>query len=371
MKVRTVQIWGIALLFMGMSLLPMAHVSAAADDGTLNLVTSPLPINLHAAPGSTITTDLLIKNGSTHPENLKVTLMKFSAYGEQGKPSIQERGAGDDYFDWVKFSSSTFAAAPNKWVTIKMTITVPQKTAFGYYYAAVFSRADKPQKAIPGQNTLLGSSAVLILLAVDQPGANRTASVTGFSVDRHIYEYLPASFSVKIRNSGNVHLIPTGNIFITRGKTPVSTLHVNAANRNVLPASNRIFTTEWDDGFPAYVKKEAGGQVILDNHDKAVSELKWDLSKISHLRIGKYTAHLLMAYDNGKTDVPIESTLTFWIIPWRLVLAAIAIPVIPAVLVYFWSNWRFKRRLVKHEAQTTTQHNGPDTMPGGKPAKKP
>jgi hypothetical protein len=333
---------------MAISLLPVeiAH-AASADDGTLNLVTSPLPINLHAAPESTISTDLRVKNGSTHPETLKITLMKFSAYGESGKPAIAERGEGDDYFDWVKFSSNTFMAPPDQWQTIKMTITFPKQAAFGYYYAVVFSRADQTVKPKAGQNVLLGSTAVLVLVDVASPGASRNANVTSFSADKHFYEYLPSTFSVRIHNAGNVHLVPTGDIFIKRGKTAVATLHVNAANGNVLPGSNRVFTAKWEDGFPAYTAKEAGGQVILDKNDKPVTYLKWDFAKVSHLRIGRYSAHLLMAYDNGNTDVPLEATLSFWVIPWRLILLAIAIPVIPAILVYLWTNWRFKRRLAR------------------------
>jgi hypothetical protein len=363
MRFRRVPLLMMTILFVAVSILPVVLAgtvfAADSDEGTLNLVTSPLPINLRATPGTTTTTDLLVKNGSTHVEHLKVTLMKFTAYGETGKPSIQERGSGDYYFDWVKFSANTFEAPPDKWVTIKMTITIPKQTAFGYYYAAAFSRATKPQQAKSGQNTILGSSAVLILLAIDQPGAKRVASVNSFTANKRFYEYLPAQFEIKIHNSGNVHLIPTGNIFITRGKTPVATLKVNSANRNVLPATNRIFTTDWEDGFPAYAKKELGGQVVLDKSDKAVSELKWDLSKLSHLRIGKYTAHLLMAYDNGKSDIPMESTLTFWVIPWRLIIAAIAVPTIPAILVYLWSRWLFKRRLSKIDGAASTQNKKP------------
>jgi hypothetical protein len=353
---------------MGMTLLPIGQAHAAsADDGTLNLVTSPLPINLKATPGSTITTDLRIKNGSTHSEKLKVTLMKFSAYGDTGKPSIQERGTGDEYFDWVKFSSSTFTAPPEQWVTIKMTINFPKQAAFGYYYAVVFSRADQPTKAKPGQNLLLGSSAVLVLVDVASPGAKKTANITSFSADKHFYEYLPATFSIKINNSGNVHLIPTGNVFIKRGGTTVATLHVNAGNRNVLPASNRVFTTNWEDGFPVYTAREAGSQVVLDKNDKAVMFLKWDFSKVSHLRIGHYSAHVLMAYDNGTTDVPLEATVSFWVIPWRLILLAIAIPTVPSVLVYMFTNWRFKRRMEKERTkeQATAEHSPK------KPRKKP
>lgn len=337
-----------------------------AESRTLNLITSPLPINLQATPGSVVTTDLRIKNGSPYPERLRVSLMKFTAFGEEGKPGIQERGPEDDYFDWVSFSKPAFTAPPDQWVTLQMTIKVPKNAAFGYYFAAVFSRDGQPAKAGNGKNVVLGSSAALVLLDVSAPGAVREAAITAFSADKRVYEFLPASFSVKIKNSGNIHLIPGGNIYIKRGDSVVATLPVNSGNGNVLPGSNRIFTTAWRDGFPVYADKEAGGRVMQDANGKPVRELRWDSSRISKLRIGRYSANVLMAYDNGKTDVPIEAALSFWVIPWRLLAAAAAVILVPAIVVYALTSWRFKRRLAKQEEPQQRQ-----PKKAGRPRTKP
>jgi hypothetical protein len=309
----------IALLILALFTPPLS--AASSTEQPFNLITSPLPISLSGPPGSTLTTDIRIKNGSTYPEKLKVTLMKFSAYGEEGKPAIQDRGPGDDYFDWVSFSSQTFDAPPNVWQTVHVTIQLPKTAAFGYYYAAAFSKAEAPAKAGARQNVLLGSTAVLMLVEAKVPNAKRTATVAGFSADKRVYEFLPASFKVRIHNGGNVHLVPTGNIFISRGKKTIATLGVNQARGNVLPNSNRVFTADWQDGFPVYTAKEAGGKVVLDNNNQSVKDLKWDFAKAAKLKFGRYTARLTMAYDNGKQDVPLEAVVSFWVIPWRLLAA--------------------------------------------------
>ena len=319
------------------------QAQAAPNDGSLNLVTSPLPISLSGPPGSTLTTDIRIKNGSNHDETLKVSLMKFSAYGDEGKPAITERQSGDDYFDWVSFSPQTFNAPPNEWITVKMTVKLPKSAAFGYYYAAVFSRAGAPEKSSGRQNIIIGSTAVLALVEAQVPNAKRTAAIASFSADQRFYEFLPATFKVKVRNSGNVHLIPTGNIFINRGNKTVATIKVNSAQGNVLPNSNRVFTSVWKDGFPVYLDKESGGQVVLDKAGKPVTDLKWDFSKASKLRFGHYTAHLLMAYDNGKQDVPLEAVVSFWVIPWRVIGMTILIIALPALLVYLIMKRRFNK----------------------------
>lgn len=337
---------GLAMLLIALSLAG-GRAKAQTSDGSFNLVTSPLPINLSAKPGTTLTTDIRIKNGSVTTEKLKVSLMKFQAYGEEGKPSLADHEAGDDYFDWVSFSPATFDAPHDEWITVKMTIKLPASAAFGYYYAVVFSRASEPAKPKDKQNVIVGSTAVLVLVDAQVPNAKRELNITSFSADRKSYEFLPASFTVKLKNNGNVHVIPSGNIFITRGGKNVATLDVNSAAGNVLPGSNRIFTAAWREGFPVYSQKEAGGKVLLDDKGKPITALSWDLSKVSKLRIGHYNARLLMAYDDGTRDVPLEANLSFWVIPWRLIFLAIAVPVVPSVAVYMIMKWRFKRRALK------------------------
>lgn len=332
----------LVLLVAGVLLSP-TPTHAQVEDG-FNIVTSPLPINIQAVPGTTVSTNIRIKNGATKTEKLKVSLMKFSAYGEEGKPSIAERAPGDDYFDWVSFSPQTFDAPSNQWINVKMTIAVPKTAAFGYYYAAVFSRASAEVPTSSKQNVLVGSTAVLVLLDAEVPGAKRTATISSFTTDKRFYEFLPTNFTAKVHNSGNVHLIPSGNIFISRGSKQIATLTINSAGGNVLPKSNRIFTVDWKDGFPVYTQKESNGAIVLDANDKPISTLRWDFSKISRLKFGHYTARLVMAYDNGTRDVPLEATVSFWVIPVRAIAIILIIPIVPSLIVYLFMRRKSSKR---------------------------
>jgi hypothetical protein len=291
----------------------------AADEG-LNLVTSPLPINLVTSPGSTVSAQLKIKNGSTEAETLQVGIMKFSAFGEEGKPRLTDREKGDDYFDWITFSENDFVLNPNEWKTITAYINVPESAAYGYYYAITFQRKNDDNPGGPRSNKVVGATASLILLEVRVPNAVRDVEVLQFSTPQKIYEFLPAKFFIKLKNKGNVHVAPRGNIFIDRwGQKDIMTLEINDLKGNVLPDSNRIFESEWNDGFPVYQEKVIDGRVVTDRAGKPERQLKWDFSQVPKLRWGKYTANMLLVYDDGQRDIPIEGELTFWVIPWRLV----------------------------------------------------
>ena len=315
---RQLKAWALVfLLGLSLSVNFSAPVYAA---GAVDLSTSPLPINLSAAPGTSVSTDIRIKNNS-QTQTIKVSLMKFSAYGESGKPALQDRGPGDDYFDWASFSPSVFTAPTGQWQTVKMTINIPKDGAFGYYYAAVFT----PNNVKPtGKgNVLLGSTAVLVLLDVQNPHAKRSLQIVSFIAGKRFYEFLPATFSLKLHNNGNVHLLPHGNIFINRGSKQVASLIVNTQQGSVLPGTNRIYDVPWNDGFPVYAEKQQGGRTVLDNAGQPVSQLKWDWSKFSKLKIGRYTAHLTAVYDNGTRDVPVDATVSFWVVPWRIIAALV------------------------------------------------
>jgi hypothetical protein len=312
-------------LFLLLMLVSAAKILAA--DSGLNLVTSPLPINLVTTPGSTVSAQLKIKNGGTQSEDLQIGLMKFAAYGDEGKPVLMDRAKGDDYFDWVSFSENEFTLDPNEWKTITMNINVPKTAAFGYYYAVTFSRKNEDITGGPRSTKVIGATATLVLLEVRVPNAVRNIEVLQFSTPQKIYEFLPVTFTIKLKNTGNVHVVPKGNIFIDHwGETKdTAILPVNDLNGNVLPDSNRIFETTWTDGFPVYQQEMNGDKVAMDKNGKEITQLTWDFSQVPKLRWGKYTANLLLVYDDGTKDVPIEGSLTFWVIPWRILGAGVVV----------------------------------------------
>ncbi|MBP9697662.1 MAG: hypothetical protein KBD65_00495 [Candidatus Moranbacteria bacterium] len=316
-------------ILLGLSLfvfILLASPVQAQTEGGLNLITSPLPISLTTEPGTSISTDLKIKNGGLQDEELKITLMKFRAYEESGKPQLMEREDGDIFFDWVHFSEPTFTLAPNEWKTVTATFDIPQEASFGYYYAFVFSRAEEEKPREERQTALVGGTAVLVLLEARVPDAKRQVEVTEFSLDHAFYEFLPATFTVKLKNTGNVHIAPRGNIFIDQGSTKdIAILEINQEKGSIIPNSSRIFDTVWNDGFPLYENKVVDGKVVLDENGQAEKKLTWDWNNASKLRFGKYTAKMLLIYDDGQRDIPIEGEVSFWVVPWRLMLVAIVV----------------------------------------------
>jgi hypothetical protein len=308
----------IALGLSTITLIALSSLPALAAPA-FNLTTSPLPILLATKPGQTVSTKLRVQNSGTQAVNLRVDLKKFKADGVSGKPQLADRGAGDDYFDWVSFSPQRFKADPGVWNNVTMTIKVPADAGLGYYFAPVFSIDSTSQGGPTATNAsqLQGGTAILVLLDVQVPGEKRQLQISSFTANKHLYEYLPANFTVKIKNSGDIHLSPAGNIFITRGKKTIATLDVNPNGGNILPRSSRDFATAWSNGFPVFEIKRDHGQVVTDKRGQPVYRLNWNFGHANHLRFGHYTANLVLTYDNGTRDVPVTASVAFWVVPWK------------------------------------------------------
>lgn len=328
-------------------IIPLPALAQPASDPGISLQISPLPIELSAKPGTSVSTNLRVRNAGTRDEKLQVRLLKVTA-GDDGAVHLSQPGPSDEFVSWVHFSKTVFDAPPGQWQDIAMTVNLPKSAAFGYYFAVEYLRADAeaPQA---GKAVARGAVATFILLNADAPGAKRQAQIVSFSSDKKSYEFLPAGFSIKVRSTGNVHVAPHGNIFITRGGKQVGSIAVNSAMGNVLPGSSRFFEAAWTDGFPVYQPKQQNGQPVVDKNGQPQKELKWDFSRANRLRFGHYTAHLVMVYDNGSRDVPMDAYVSFWVVPWRLLLGALV--VIIFMLLGFWSTFSKWYKIIKRRVK--------------------
>lgn len=311
-----------------------------AEEG-FNVITSPLPIKLTTTPGKTVEAELRIKNQGNKSEGIKVGLMKFSAKGQTGEPNLYDLTPSDKFGSWVHFSPEQFVAQPNVWITVKMTINVPESADLGYFMAVTFSPANFPGS--PNATSLKGSAATLVLLNVKTPNEKRVLKLADFTVDHKLYEYLPTTFTVKVHNTGNVYISPVGNIFIQKSGKKVATLNFNEPAGSVLPGSYRLFNQEWQDGFPVFKQRLVNDKPVLEKSGKTKQDLRWDFSRVDKFRFGKYSATLLAVYDDGTRDVPVEATVSFWVIPWKLILLAVLILLIVGLGVFVFIRSFFRK----------------------------
>ncbi len=290
-----------------------------ANDG-FSLQVTPSPIISTIEPGKKSELEFKVKNGSSKPEKLKVELKSFEINPQTNDVKIKDE-TPSEVADFVSFSNPSFTAEPGEWFTHKLIVDTPQNAGFTYNFVVLISRASAPDK-VDGGSALEGSVAIFALLSTNRPDAVKKLEIASFTSANKLYEYAPASFDLVVKNSGNTFVQPEGNIFIGRSadeKNPISVIQINPGNGYTIPGANRTLKASWEDGFP---RRDENGKLI------------WDWSKLSQIRLGKYTAQATLIYDDGQRDNAITSTLTFWVIPWKILLGVLLFLIILLVGIY-------------------------------------
>lgn len=320
------------------AVLVFTPVSAQAAEGEFYLQVSPSPLVATLKPGQTSTLDLKVRNAGTQTEKLTISPQSFTV-NSNGSVAMNDTKR-PEVADWITFSAKDFTVDPGEWFEQKVTVAVPKDAGFSYSFALVVTRQDSMAADIGKGQELKGKVAVFALLNVDKPGAVRELQLESLKSEAGIYEYLPATLHLRLKNTGNTIVQPAGDVFIQRksdDKKPIDTVAVNDGGGYILPGTVRTLAINWNDGFPV-IKEDADM-----NPPKKYTD--WDWSRLADFRFGRYTAKAVVIYNDGQRDIPLVAEVGFWVIPWKIVLGLLII--IALILFGVWSIVRQIMRLSK------------------------
>lgn len=292
--------------------LAIAPASTKAQSGQAFSISPPL-IELKADPGQTVKATIKFTNVSSGELLIKTQFNDFGAKNESGEPNIifdDAQSATYSLKNWIA-SSDPFKIASKETRTLTFPITVPKDAEPGGHYAVIRFTGSSPDLEESGVS-LTGSIGSLVLLQVAgdiREEANLTefspAAVTRNANNEPVYtnsrffEYGPVGFVERIKNTGNVHLKPTGTIDVyNMFGAKVSTVRVNGDPTNpkdppksVLPQSVRRFGETGQNGW----------------------------------MFGYYTAKINLSY--GQSQKQLSGNVSFWVIPYKLIILIIVLSV--------------------------------------------
>jgi len=302
------------------SIFGLAPLSASA------ITISPPVIEFDARPGDTIVDVLKLYNETKEEKTFTGAVQTFKALDETGAPAFSSVEESTGLATWLKLDETTITLAPDERKDILFSINVPEDAEPGGHFAGVlWSSGDVPETGGTGVGiTMKTGTLVLVRVAGEVSETGRLAS---FTADRQSYNYLPANFTVRFENLGNVHLKPAGVIEIKNllGRK-VTSLPVNEDLANVLPESIRKFDATWQ-------KTEV---------PKGASE--WQKER-ENFAWGKYTATLILNY--GEEGQVTTASLVFWVFPWRVTIFYSVIAFVIILLIVFgirsYNKWLIKK----------------------------
>lgn len=345
------KIFGIFVFFI-FALTPyyMLPATAFAQASGLNLTVSPSVLDITANPGDIVKQKFRVRNNTANSMTVSISIDKLTM-NQNGDIQPVRVDPHDTSMSWVTVDQNPISLNSLEWTTITVTASIPKDAAFGYYYGIRLSQQTNQTQNESGAK-LLGEVVIPFLLTVKSPNAKAMLQLVSFSAATTINEYLPVNFSVVLKNAGNIHIRPKGNIFIRTGVSDsnVSILDINQAGGAILPNAKRSFVASWSDGFVVDEPVIEDGQPKIDGSGKVMHHLVFNWDRLTHFRIGKYTATALVVYDNGSRDIPLQMTTSFWVIPWKILLGSVIVLIAVIFLVRFWLKWYVARQIHKYKS---------------------
>lgn len=286
---------GFTLFFTGSSI---CIAQSSETTGAQSLEIGPPVIILNGDPGQSVQAKISVRDISKGDLLVTNQINDFESNGEDGVPRIildTEKTTPYSMKDWI---------TPIEEVVLKsqqvkefaVSINIPSNAAPGGYYGAIRFTGVPPELEGTGMS-LSASLGALVLLRVNGE-VKESVDIEEFSVNYKgrtgtLFETDPLTLVVRLKNNGNIHEQPSGNITVDDmfGKR-IATMGVNSTAYNVLPQSTRKF------------------EQVLESSNIG-----------NKMLFGKYTATVNITYGDKKETI--TKKIEFWVIPYTLIACII------------------------------------------------
>lgn len=286
----------------------------------LALTVSPVRIEIAGDPGTIIKGKIMLMNDQEGTRTFYSSFGNFEATGETGTPSFV---SGDEGLaTWIETAPSIILGSGEE-KEAPYTITIPQDADPGGHFAAIFWGTSPSKTEGGGQVSIGAKLGVLVLLKVSGE-IEEGGRILEFSTDnkQNSFNSLPIKFFYRFQNGGSDRIKPSGEITIKNifGGTS-AVLSANEFEGNILPQSIRKFEVIWE-------KTKENDNTIKENNDEGL--FKGISREWNNFAFGRYTAKLNLEYGASKEIA--QSSFSFWVFPWRILLLIVLILAIMVLL---------------------------------------
>lgn len=302
--------------YKGITLLPILillfSVNYCFAQSDLSIGVAPTSENLTLSPGEVYTGEIVFWNLSPSNDTYKVLVSGFEQIENQPGTAViltpeDDKEALYSASKWVTVEKDILTLESNKNTKLKYTIEVPQDATNGEYNVEIFliSQSKFQQSGTAAFASLAAGTPILIRVG-DEFVEN--AELLEFVSDKKIYEKIHTTFYTRIKNLGDTHIKPKGEIIVENiFKQEVARVPFNRNNQSLLRDTTGDYEDYWDQS--SY------------------------LSPNNAIAIGPMKAVLLVTYrsfDPGFAVLSAETT--FWIIPWKIIIAILLLIILAIII---------------------------------------
>ena len=256
-------------------------------------------------PGETYSDEIVFWNLSSETDTYDIYIKGFRQIENQPGTAIiltdeQEEESLYSASKWITVEKDTLTLEPNKNTKLKYTINVPTNVTDGEYNAQIFLISQtKGDLEGTGAFANLAAGTALLIQIGDEFVEN--AELLRFATDKKTYEKINVDFSTQLKNLGDTHITPAGEIVIENiFRQEVARIPFNRNKQSLLRDNIGNYVDNWSQS--GYISP----------------------SKV--LTVGPMKAKLLVTYRSFQPGFAVlSSEANFWIIPWKIIIAILVI----------------------------------------------
>ena len=291
---------------------------SVGDPAPGDFVVGPGKVELEIKPGTSKTVMMMVTNRIGKQHDFFLSTEDATAGRDPGVTVELLGGERGPYTlrDYITLPTSKITLENGQRARFPVTISVPADAEPGGRYGSVLVRTvavegtDGRADNIAPQSPIEARIGTLFFVTISGE-THREGKLLELNTipDKAWFEQGPITFGIMFDNSGSIHLAPYGRLSIT----------------NML--GDEVGFLELEPWF-AMPKSQRFREVIWNN---------------SNL-LGRYTATLEL--NRGYDDIIDTQSVTFWVLPWKIVLGALAgIFLILFLIRSFFKNFEFKRKV--------------------------
>lgn len=280
----------------------LALIPASAFAASL----SPSVMELSAQRGEVVEQTLTVINTRAIEQTYFLGVMKFEPQEEGGSPAFipyEEDHTGLP--EWIALPFTEFRVPPQAKGDVPFRIAVPNDVKAGGYYAAM-TVSQAPSDLVESNGAIVeAKTAALILLTVEGDTTEKL-ELLDFVGPTGMESSLSHTVTYRVQNQGNVHVMPKGTIELRDllGRV-LKVFDANPEQGRILPGSTRSY------------------QVGEQNQEGFFETLKTQMRTFA---IGPIEVKLTLTY--GVSEQSINTEMSFWYVPWQLLVSALIVLVI-------------------------------------------
>lgn len=275
---------------------------------------SPATIEENLEPGEHKEYSISVTNIDSKEQTYYLYTRNIAGVRDGGVPVFAKTDSeetGYELTDWITLPTNKLTVPAGGKETFSFSLDVPMDAACSRF-GGIFFSVDPPE--IKNSGAAVGYQVANIISLRISGDCQEEASIRQFSTDRYINGSQDVDFTVRIENTGNVLVRPSGPLEI-----------YNMLGNQV---GNVTFNAEKSAVFP--------------NAERTYTDLNWTGDSVG---FGRYEAVLSPGYGEEGGYKTMSSTVTFWILPMNIIGPALGVLVVLLLLVFIAVRVYIKRSL--------------------------